>query len=136
MDLILKIIVDTVAENRDISVEDMLKKTRKREIVTARQEAMSLARKHTCLSLVKIGEMIGNKDHATVLHAEKVISNLLETDKLFKHKYDSLDRSISLKLKDLRASKRLENGINESPKAKLSYQARNKKRNACLRYAL
>ncbi|HIP33667.1 MAG TPA: chromosomal replication initiator protein DnaA, partial [Bacteroidia bacterium] len=59
-------------------------KTRKREIVQARQIAMYFAKLLTKSSLSTIGAKIGKKDHATVLHACKTVNNLIETDKRFK----------------------------------------------------
>ncbi len=59
-------------------------KTRKREIVQARQIAMYFAKLMTKSSLSTIGSRIGSKDHATVLHACKTVNNLVETDKRFK----------------------------------------------------
>lgn len=59
-------------------------KTRKREIVQARQIAMYFAKQMTKSSLSSIGSRIGGKDHATVLHACKTVNNLIETDKRFK----------------------------------------------------
>ncbi len=59
-------------------------KTRKREIVQARQIAMYFAKLMTKSSLSTIGSRIGSKDHATVLHACKTVNNLIDTDKRFK----------------------------------------------------
>ncbi len=56
---------------------------RTREIAQARQIAMYLSKKHTKAQLVTIGQAIGGKNHATVLHACNTIQNLLETDKKF-----------------------------------------------------
>lgn len=58
-------------------------KSRKREVVQARQIAMYLAKNHTDFSTSKIGKFIGNKDHATVLHACKTVKGQLEVDKGF-----------------------------------------------------
>ena len=55
----------------------------KREVVQARQIAMYLAKNHTDFSTSKIGKFIGNKDHATVLHACKTVKGQLEVDKSF-----------------------------------------------------
>jgi len=61
---------------------DALKsKSRKREIVQARQIAMYFAKKKTNYSLSQIGAIIGDRDHATVLYANKTINNLIDTDK-------------------------------------------------------
>ena len=62
----------------------LLSKTRKREIVQARQIAMYLGRSLTKTSLAAIGAQIGGKDHATVLHACNTVSDLIETDRNFK----------------------------------------------------
>jgi len=72
-------------------------KTRKREIVQARQIAMYFSKLLTGLSLAKIGKSIGNKDHATVLHACKTVNNLIDTDKKFKYDIDE----IGIKIKNL-----------------------------------
>ncbi|KAA6314088.1 Chromosomal replication initiator protein DnaA, partial [termite gut metagenome] len=57
--------------------------SRKRDIVQARQIVMSLAKKYTNLSSSKIGKLIGDKNHATVLHACKVVQQQSEVDKKF-----------------------------------------------------
>lgn len=72
-------------------------KTRKREIVQVRQIAMYLAKKHTDYSTSKIGQMIGNRDHATVLHACKIIKDLVEVNKSFKTEIDEIEHSIRQK---------------------------------------
>ena len=75
----------SVCEYFNISREDMLSKSRKRQIVQARQIAMYLSRSliSNC-SLATIGQEIGGKDHATVLHACTTVSDLMATDKVFK----------------------------------------------------
>lgn len=65
--------------------------TRKREIVQARQVAMSFAKKLTGKSLSHIGAEIGGKDHATVLHACKTIENLIDTDKVFRNQVKDIE---------------------------------------------
>lgn len=64
----------------NVSEEDFFSKKRSREIVQARQVSMYLCKKHTNLSLKSIGEAL-MRDHATVVHAIKTVSNLLETDR-------------------------------------------------------
>ena len=61
---------------------DITQNTRKREVVEARQAAMVIIKKSTHLSLGKIGSLFG-RDHATVLHATKVVPNYIETDKQY-----------------------------------------------------
>jgi chromosomal replication initiator protein len=74
----------------------MVSKTRKREIVQARQLAMYFSKKLTKASLATIGLHCGNKDHATVLHACRTVANLQETDKQFKSYIDELEKKIKL----------------------------------------
>lgn len=63
--------------------EDVIKRTRKREIVFTRQICMSLAKlkMRRKVSLSDIGENYGGYDHATVLHAMKTVKDILDTDK-------------------------------------------------------
>lgn len=78
----------------NIPLEVMLSKTRKVEIVTARHIAMYLSRKLTKEPLVSIGEKCGKKDHATVLHACKVVENTMDTNKSFKKELENIERKI------------------------------------------
>lgn len=71
-------------------------KTRKREIVQARQIAMYFSKSLTKSSLSTIGSIIGGKDHATVLHACKTVNNLKDTDKRFKSQIDDIERRLKL----------------------------------------
>lgn len=74
---------------------DMLQaKTRKREIVQARQLAMYLSKTYTNSSLSFIGSQIGNKDHATVLYACRAVSDLLTTDKKFKSNVEEIQKQL------------------------------------------
>jgi chromosomal replication initiator protein len=74
----------TVCDYFGLEMGTLQSKTRKREIVQARQIAMYFSKSLTNSSLSTIGAKIGKKDHATVLHACKTINNLLETDKELK----------------------------------------------------
>jgi chromosomal replication initiator protein len=84
-DLDIEKVQKSVCEYFNISREDLLSKSRKRQIVQARQIAMFLSRNliSNC-SLATIGQEIGGKDHATVLHACSTVSDLMATDKVFK----------------------------------------------------
>ncbi len=75
-------------------LESINSRTRKREIVQARQFAMYFSKKMTKASLAIIGLQCGNKDHATVLHACKTIANLAETDKQFRYWLEELEKKI------------------------------------------
>lgn len=71
-------------------------KTRKREIVQARQIAMFFSKSLTKSSLSTIGSIIGGKDHATVLHACKTVNNLKDTDKRFKSQIEDIERRLKI----------------------------------------
>lgn len=92
IDFIQKLVCDFF----NIPAEIINSKTRKREIVQARQLAMYFAKKHTKASLATIGLHCGNKDHATVLHACRTVNNLIETDKQFRSYVEELDNKIKI----------------------------------------
>ncbi|WP_137119507.1 chromosomal replication initiator protein DnaA [Segeticoccus rhizosphaerae] len=60
-----------------ISIEDLCGQSRSRTLVTARQIAMYLCRELTDLSLPKIGQLFGGRDHTTVMHADRKIRQLI-----------------------------------------------------------
>jgi chromosomal replication initiator protein len=66
-------IMAVTAEYFSISIDDLISGSRSRVLVNARQMAMYLCRELTDLSLPKIGEKFGNRDHTTVMHAERKI---------------------------------------------------------------
>jgi len=80
----------------NIGVEQLQSKTRKREIVQARQVAMFFSKGLTKSSLATIGSQIGGKDHATVLHACKTVNNLIETDKRFRLQIDEIEKKLKI----------------------------------------
>ena len=88
IDYIQKVVCDYF----NIPIESIQTRTRKREIVQARQLTMYFAKKLTKSSLAIIGLQCGNKDHATVLHACKTVANLAETDKQFRLWIEDLDK--------------------------------------------
>lgn len=73
-------ILTVIAEAFDVSIEDLKGNSRRREISWARQIAMYLMRKHTDLSLPRIGEEFGGKDHTTVMYSCEKITQLQQTD--------------------------------------------------------
>lgn len=75
-----EVVIAIVAEEFDVSVEDLKGNSRRREISLARQIGMYLMRQHTGLSLPKVGEVFGGKDHTTVLYSCDKISQLRNTD--------------------------------------------------------
>lgn len=75
-----KVIQNIVAEKYDVKINDFLSKKRTRAIAYPRQIAMYLTRELTELSLPKIGQEFGGRDHTTVIHAHNKIIKELETD--------------------------------------------------------
>jgi chromosomal replication initiator protein len=73
-----------VCEYFEVPVEMVKSKTRKREIVQARQISMYLAKLHTKTSLKSIGAFFGGRDHSTVIYACQTVDDLIDTDKKFK----------------------------------------------------
>lgn len=88
----------TVCDHYKIAAEVLKSKTRKREIVQARQVAMYFSKSLTKYSLALIGQKIGGKDHATVLHACKTVNNLLDTNKKFKSELLEIEKKIKITL--------------------------------------
>lgn len=84
-----------IAEYFQVDVDELQSKTRKRNIVQARQLAMFFAKRYTKNSLSTIGSQIGQRDHATVLHACKTVENLADTDRQFKKYVDDLNVKFS-----------------------------------------
>lgn len=87
-----------VAEYFSVSKDQLAGKTRKRQIVIARQLSMFLAKKLTDASLKAIGASFGGRDHSTVIHSCKAVQDLLDTDALFKQTAEDLEKSIRLNL--------------------------------------
>ncbi len=85
-----------VCDYFDLPIEMLKSKTRKREVVQARQISMYFSKKLTKSSLANIGAHCGGKDHATVLHACRTVVNLSETDKQFKVYLDELEKKLAL----------------------------------------
>jgi chromosomal replication initiator protein len=92
IDYIQKVVCDYF----DLPIELMKSKTRKREVVQARQIAMYFAKNMTKSSLATIGLHCGGKDHATVLHACRTVNNLMDTDKRFRSYIEELEKKISI----------------------------------------
>jgi chromosomal replication initiator protein len=74
-------ILKVVADNFDVSIDDLKSNSRRREISWARQIGMYLMRQHTALSLPRIGEEFGGKDHTTVIYSCDKITQLQESDR-------------------------------------------------------
>ncbi len=80
----MEFIQKLVCEYFEVPIEMVKSKTRKREIVQARQISMYLAKLHTKTSLKSIGAFFGGRDHSTVIYACQTVDDLIDTDKKFK----------------------------------------------------
>lgn len=71
-------IITATAQYFKLTVDDLYGSSRSQSVATARQIAMYLCRERTSLSLPKIGQLFGNRDHTTVMYAYKKISDLMK----------------------------------------------------------
>ena len=85
-------IQDVVCEYFNIKKDLIQSRSRKREIVQARQVAMYFTKMYTELSLAQIGSHIGKRNHATVLHACNNVKGLIDVDKSFRSNVDEIER--------------------------------------------
>ncbi|NLO00943.1 MAG: chromosomal replication initiator protein DnaA [Bacteroidales bacterium] len=95
-ELSIEYISKVVCDYFNMHVDSLQTKTRKREIVQARQIAMYFSKNLTKYSLASIGSQIGNKDHATVLHACKTVNNLKDTDKNFRQYVEDIEKKLTM----------------------------------------
>ena len=95
-----QVILKSVADFYSISLADLVKRSRKKEIVRPRQIAMFLLREETKLSFPEIGQKLGGRDHSTVIHACEKIKNEVSVDEPLKQElilikervYNSFDK--------------------------------------------
>ena len=92
----IEYIQKVVCDYFDLPIEMLKSKTRKREVVQARQISMYFSKKMTKSSLANIGAHCGGKDHATVLHACRTVVNLSETDKQFRNYLEELEKKLTI----------------------------------------
>jgi chromosomal replication initiator protein len=85
-----------VCEYFEVPVEMVKSKTRKREIVQARQISMYLAKNHTKTSLKSIGAYFGGRDHSTVIYACQTVEDLIDTDKKFKAYVQDIQKKLKM----------------------------------------
>lgn len=83
-----------VGEHYQVKLEDFQAKKRTKSVAFPRQIAMYLSRELTDLSLPKIGDEFGGRDHTTVIHAHEKISNLVKEDPTFQEEIENLMQQI------------------------------------------
>ncbi len=87
----------TVSEYFGIELDDLKAKTRKKEIVTARQVAMFFCKEFTNHSLKSIGYHFGGRDHSTVIHAVHTVNDIMETDSNFRNSVNELKKKFKMR---------------------------------------
>ncbi|MBS5939902.1 chromosomal replication initiator protein DnaA [Clostridium sartagoforme] len=91
----IDVIQDVVAAYFNLRIEDLKSQRRTRNIAYPRQIAMYLSRKLTDMSLPKIGEEFGGRDHTTVIHAYEKISDSLNTDESLQHTVNDITKKLT-----------------------------------------
>lgn len=95
--LTLDEIIDKVCLHFNVTVNAVNSRSRKQEIVLARQVSMYLAQKHTKMPASRIGKLVGGRDHSTVLHSCSQIEKRLQVDKGFIAELSTIENSFKLK---------------------------------------
>lgn len=87
----------TVSEYFHVNTDDLKAKTRKKEIVIARQVAMYFSKDYTNHSLKSIGYHFGGRDHSTVIHALQSVNDMMDTDSKFRYSVDELKKKLKMR---------------------------------------
>ena len=90
-------ILEKVCKHYNVETKHVSSKSRKRDLVQARQISMYLAQKYTKMPASRIGQLIGNRDHSTVIHSCNMIEQRLKIDKNFSEEIASIENSFKLK---------------------------------------
>ena len=90
-------IIDKVCNHYNVTVTAVNSKSRKRDYVVARQVAMYLAQKYTKMPASRIGKLVGNRDHSTVIHSCSKVEGRLKVDAAFRDEVASIENSFKLK---------------------------------------
>jgi len=94
VEITVELIKEIIAKNFKIKIDDFNSKKRTRAIAYPRQIAMYLTRELTDLSLPKIGEEFGGRDHTTVIHAYDKISTDINENSDLKRKIDDIVKEL------------------------------------------
>lgn len=90
-------ILEKVCQHFGVSQQHVISKSRKRDYVQVRQVSMYLAQKYTKMPASRIGQLIGGRDHSTVIHSCSAIEQRLKLDKAFVEELNSIEHSFKLK---------------------------------------
>lgn len=90
-------ILEKVCNHFNVSVSAVNGRSRKQDLVTARQVSMYLAQKYTKMPASRIGKLVGGRDHSTVIHSCSRIEQRLQVDSMFSNELMSIENSFKLK---------------------------------------
>ena len=90
-------ILEKVCNHYGVSQQNVFSRSRKRDFVLVRQISMYLAQKYTKMPASRIGQLIGGRDHSTVIHSCSTIEQRLKVDKMFGAELSSIENSFKLK---------------------------------------
>ena len=90
-------ILERVCGHFNVSQQQVFSRSRKRDFVVVRQVSMYLAQKYTKMPASRIGQLIGNRDHSTVIHSCTAVEQRLKVDKAFVEELNSIETSFKLK---------------------------------------
>ena len=90
-------ILDKVCGHFNVTQQNVFSRSRKREYVLVRQVSMYLAQKYTKMPAARIGQLIGNRDHSTVIHSCSTIEKRLKIDKEFLNEITDIETSFRIK---------------------------------------
>ena len=90
-------ILEKVCGHYGVTPQNVFSRSRKRDYVIVRQVSMYLAQKYTKMPASRIGQLIGGRDHSTVLHSCSTIEQRLKVDKVFHAELNSIENSFKLK---------------------------------------
>jgi chromosomal replication initiator protein len=90
-------ILEKVCSHYNVTQQQVFSRSRKRDYVLVRQISMYLAQKYTKMPASRIGQLIGGRDHSTVVHSCSAIEERLKVDKTFLAEFSSIENSFKLK---------------------------------------
>ena len=90
-------ILEKVCGHYNVTQQNVFSKSRKRDYVIVRQVSMYLAQKYTKMPAARIGQLIGGRDHSTVIHSCSTIEQRLKVDKSFSAELTSIENSFKIK---------------------------------------
>ena len=90
-------ILEQVCNHYNVEQKDALGRSRKRNFVLVRQISMYLAQKYTKMPASRIGQLIGSRDHSTVIHSCDTIDKKIKTDKTFEMEIAQIEESFKIK---------------------------------------